>query len=145
MEAPTESATLTSPSLVRRGVILGTAAYASPEQARGQDADKRSDIWAFGAVLYEMLSGRRAFPGDDVSDTIAAVLHLSIDWSALDPSTPVSVRRLLARCLERDVRRRLRDIGEARIVLEDPTAAAVESASSSASSSHSLCRCGAVS
>jgi hypothetical protein len=127
----TGSATLTSPSLVRRGVILGTAAYASPEQARGQDADKRSDIWAFGAVLYEMLSGRRAFPGDDVSDTIAAVLHLPIDWSALDPSTPVSVRQLLARCLERDVRRRLRDIGEARIVLEDPTAAAVEGSSSS--------------
>ena len=127
----TGSATLTSPSLMRRGVILGTAAYASPEQARGQEADKRSDIWAFGAVLYEMLSGRRAFPGDDVSDTIAAVLHLPIDWSALDPSTPVSVRRLLARCLERDVRRRLRDIGEARIVLEDPIAAAVEGASSS--------------
>ena len=129
----TGSSTLTSPSLVRRGVILGTAAYASPEQARGQEADQRSDIWAFGAVLYEMLSGRRAFPGDDVSDTIAAVLHLSIDWSALDPSTPVSVRRLLSRCLERDVRRRLRDIGEARIVLEDPAAAAVEGTSSSAS------------
>ena len=79
----------------------------------------------------QMFSGRRAFPGDDVSDTIAAVLHLSIDWSALDPSSPVSVRRLLARCLERDVRRRLRDIGEARIVLEDPTAAAVEGSSSS--------------
>ena len=75
----TASSTLTSPSLVRRGVILGTAAYASPEQARGQEADQRSDIWAFGAVLYEMLSGRRAFPGDDVSDTIAAVLHLPID------------------------------------------------------------------
>ena len=108
--------------MVQRGVILGTAAYVSPEQARGREADRRSDIWAFGAVLYEMLSGRRAFQGDDVADTIAAVLRQDVDWSALDASTPAPVRRLLARCLDRDTRRRLRDIGEARILLEDPAA-----------------------
>ena len=112
--------------MMQRGVILGTAAYVSPEQARGREADQRSDIWAFGAVLYEMLSGRRAFQGDDVPDTIAAVLRQDVDWSALDASTPAPVRRLLARCLDRDTRRRLRDIGEARILLEDPAAATVE-------------------
>ncbi len=121
----TTSPTITSPSMVQRGVILGTAAYVSPEQARGREADQRSDIWAFGAVVYEMLSGRRAFQGDDVADTIAAVLRQDVDWSALDPSTPATVHRLLARCLDRDPRRRLRDIGEARIVLEDPTAVTV--------------------
>ena len=92
----------------------------SPEQAKGRQADKRSDVWAFGAVLYEMLSGRRAFTGDDVSDTLAAVLRQDVDWTALPASTPAPVRRLIARCLERDVKRRLRDIGEARIVLDDP-------------------------
>ncbi len=105
-------------------MILGTAAYMSPEQAKGRQADKRSDVWAFGAVLYEMLSGQRAFKGDDVSDTLAAVLRQDIDWTALPASTPATVRRLIARCLDRDVRRRLRDIGEARIVLDDPVALA---------------------
>ena len=81
-------------------------------------------MWAFGAVLYEMLSGQRAFKGDDISDTLAAVLRQDIDWTALPASTPVSVRRLIARCLDRDARRRLRDIGEARIVLDDPAALA---------------------
>ncbi len=104
------------------GMILGTAAYMSPEQAKGRAADKRSDVWAFGAVLYEMLSGRRAFKGDDVSDTLAAVLRQDVDWTALPASTPAPVRRLIARCLDRDVKRRLRDIGEARIVLDDPAA-----------------------
>ena len=106
-------------------MIMGTAAYMSPEQAKGRQADKRSDVWAFGAVLYEMLSGRRAFKGDDVADTLAAVLRQDIDWAALPASTPTSVRRLLARCLDRDVSRRLRDIGEARIVLDDPSAPAI--------------------
>jgi eukaryotic-like serine/threonine-protein kinase len=120
----TASPTITSPAMTGMGVILGTAAYMSPEQAKGRAADKRSDIWAFGCVLYEMLSGQRAFKGDDISDTLAAVLRQDIDWTALPASTPVSVRRLIARCLDRDVRRRLRDIGEARIELDDPAALA---------------------
>jgi eukaryotic-like serine/threonine-protein kinase len=114
------SPAITSPSMVQRGLVLGSAAYVSPEQARGHDADKRSDIWAFGVVLYEMLSGRRAFQGEEVSDTLASVLRQDIDWSALPASTPAVVRRLIARCLDRDARQRLRDIGEARIVLDDP-------------------------
>lgn len=101
-------------------VLLGTPAYMSPEQAKGHPADKRSDIWAFGAVLFEMLSGRRAFQGHDTPETLAAVLSQAIEWNALPAATPVAVRILIARCLERDVRRRLRDIGEARIVLADP-------------------------
>ena len=92
----------------------------SPEQAKGRPADKRSDVWTFGAVLYEMLSGQRAFKGDDIADTLASVLRQGIDWTTLPVSTPTSVRRLMARCLDRDVKRRLRDIGEARIVLDDP-------------------------
>jgi serine/threonine-protein kinase len=100
------------------GLILGTAAYMSPGQARGQPVDKRADIWAFGVVLFEMLSGRRLFQGETVSDTLAAVLKTEPDWEALPPDTPTSVRRLLRRCLDRDPRTRLRDIGEARIALE---------------------------
>ena len=84
------------------GVILGTAAYMSPEQARGVAVDKRTDIWAFGCVLYEMLTGRTAFPGETVSDTLAAVLEREPDWNALPADTPSSVRRLLRRCLEKD-------------------------------------------
>jgi eukaryotic-like serine/threonine-protein kinase len=117
-----QSPTITSPAITRLGIILGTAAYMSPEQVKGRQADKRSDVWAFGAVLYEMLSGRRAFKGDDISDTLAAVLRQDVDWTALLPSTPAPVRNLIARCLDRDAKRRLRDIGEARIVLEDPVA-----------------------
>ena len=115
--------TLTSPAMMTGvGTILGTAAYMSPEQARGRTVDKRADVWAFGAVLYEMLSGQRAFKGDDIADTLAAVLRQDVDATVLPSSTPASVRRLIARCLERDVRQRLRDIGEARIVLADPAA-----------------------
>ncbi len=115
------SPTLTSPALVTgAGMMLGTAAYMAPEQARGKTVDKRADIWAFGAVLYEMLSGQRAFKGDNISDTVAAVLREEIDWTTLPASAPASVRRLLSRCLDRDVRRRLRDIGEAWILLDDP-------------------------
>ena len=107
-------------------MILGTAAYMSPEQAKGRAADKRSDIWAFGCVLYEMLSGQRAFKGDDVADTLAAVLRQDIDLGGAPCVDARSVRRLIARCLDRDVRRRLRDIGEARIVLDDPADAVDE-------------------
>jgi serine/threonine-protein kinase len=116
----TSSPTITSPAMTQVGMILGTAAYMSPEQAKGRPADKRSDVWAFGAVLYEMLAGQRAFKGDDVAETLAAVLRQQLEWAALPPATPDSVRRLIARCLDRDVRRRLRDVGEARIVLENP-------------------------
>ena len=119
----TASPTITTPAMMTGiGVILGTAAYMSPEQAKGRPADKRSDIWAFGAVLYEMLSGARAFKGEDVSDTLAAVLRQEVDWTALTEATPGVLRRLIARCLDRDPKRRLRDIGEARIALDDPAA-----------------------
>ena len=117
---------MNSPTLTARatqmGMIIGTAAYMSPEQAKGRVVDKRADIWAFGAVLYEMLTGDRAFKGDDVSDTLASVLKDTPDFGALPPSTPAAVRVLVARCLERDPKRRLRDIGEARMTLESPAA-----------------------
>ena len=101
------------------GIILGTAAYMSPEQARGKPVDKRADIWAFGAVLYEMLTGRRAFDADDTSDTLALVLTKDPDWAALPPSTPPAIRRLLRRCLERDRKQRLPDIAAARLEIDD--------------------------
>ncbi len=91
----------------------------SPEQARGRAADARSDIWAFGVVLFEMLSGQRVFKGDDVADTLAAVLRAEPPWAALPADTPPSIRRLLRRCLQRDVRRRLQHIGDARLELAD--------------------------
>jgi len=109
----------------RGGAILGTATYMSPEQARGLAVDKRTDIWAFGCVLHEMLTGRRAFPGTTISDTIAAILEREPAFEALPVDTPPSIRRLLARCLTKDCRRRLRDIGEARIVIEDTLSGAM--------------------
>lgn len=115
----TASPVITGPSIVQRGVLFGTAAYMSPEQARGRDADRRSDVWAFGAVLYELLSGERTFTGEDVAETLAAVLRADIDLSRLPAGTPPALRQLVSRCLERDSMRRLRDIGEARIALED--------------------------
>ncbi|HKA37724.1 MAG TPA: protein kinase, partial [Thermoanaerobaculia bacterium] len=113
----TQSPTLTGRATVA-GVILGTAAYMSPEQARGKPVDKRADIWAFGAVLYEMLTGRRAFEGETVSDMLAAVLKTDPDWKALPEGTPPNVRKVLHRCLERDRDRRFHDIADARIDLE---------------------------
>ena len=101
------------------GVILGTAAYMSPEQARGQAVDKRADIWAFGVVLYEMLTGRSLFAGDTVSDTLAGVLKTEIDLGRLPESTPPALRRLLRRCLERNPKNRLHDIADARIVVDE--------------------------
>src|ERR1022692_1854845 len=103
------------------GVILGTAAYMSPEQARGQRVDARTDIWAFGVVLYEMLTGRRLFQGQSTPDTLAAVLRESVDFKKLPLATPRDVRALLVRCLERDPEERLADIGEARRALERAT------------------------
>lgn len=114
----------------RAGVILGTAAYMSPEQARGLPVDKRADIWAFGVVLYEMLTGSTIFAGDTISDTLAAVLRADIDFALLPPTAPASVRRLLRRCLARDRKKRLADIADARLELDGvdepaPVAAAV--------------------
>jgi Tol biopolymer transport system component len=100
------------------GMILGTAAYMAPEQARGRPVDKRADIWAFGVVLFEMLTGRQLFTGETVSDTLAAVLRQEIDWTSLPTDTPAPVRQLLQRCLTRDRRQRLRDIGDAAFALE---------------------------
>lgn len=111
------------------GVILGTAAYMSPEQARGQPVDKRTDIWAFGCVLFEMLSGLSAFGRETVTDTIAAVVGAEPEWTLLPADTPGSVRRVLARCLQKDPRRRLHDIADARIELEDAMATPAEPAS----------------
>ncbi len=119
-----------SPTLTGRataaGMILGTAAYMSPEQARGRAVDKRSDVWAFGCVLYEMLTGKRLFIGETVSDTLAAVLRHEISLNDLPPAVPSTVRRLMVRCLERDPKNRLRDIGEARIVLDEVASGRVE-------------------
>jgi serine/threonine protein kinase len=109
----------TTLSPTRAGIILGTAAYMSPEQARGEIVDKRTDIWSFGAVLYEMLTGKRAFSGDSVTDILAGVLRGEPDWSALPSSTPLGIRKLLRRCLERDRKQRLQAIGEARIAIEE--------------------------
>src|SRR6266516_7254734 len=97
------------------GVILGTAAYMSPEQARGKPVDKRTDIWSFGCVLYEALTGQRAFEGETVSDTLVAVLTKEPNYTALPASTPLSIRRLVARCLNKDPKQRLHDIADARI------------------------------
>lgn len=108
-----------------QGTILGTAAYMSPEQAKGKAADKRSDVWAFGAVLYEMLAGTRAFPGDDVSDTFAAVLKSDPAWNALPADTPEPIRTLVRACLQKDRHERLSDISGAVFVLTHHAALAV--------------------
>lgn len=119
-----------SPTLLKgteAGVILGTAAYMSPEQAKGKVVDKRSDIWSFGCVLFEMLSGRQPFAGETLTDTLAAVVRGEPDWNQLPATTPPHVRRLIQRCLEKDVKRRLRDIGDARYELEAAGANEVQS------------------
>jgi eukaryotic-like serine/threonine-protein kinase len=108
----------------REGVILGTAAYMSPEQARGQAVDKRSDIWAFGCVVFEMLTGRAAFARDTVTDTLVAVIERQPDWQTLPAPTPPYIVRLLRRCLEKDARRRLKDIGDAALDIDDVLAEA---------------------
>jgi serine/threonine protein kinase len=113
------SPTLTAIAGTQLGVILGTAAYMAPEQARGQAVDKRADIWAFGVVLYEMLTGTQLFAAETVSDTLAGVLKTDIDLDQLPEETPAAIRRLLQRCLERRSRKRLRDIGDARIVIDE--------------------------
>ena len=112
--SPTLSALAT-----QAGVILGTAAYMSPEQAKGQRVDRRADIWAFGVVLYQMLTGKQPFGGETISDTLAEVLKFEPDWNALPEDTPASVQKLLHRCMLKDPKQRLRDIGEARIAIEE--------------------------
>ena len=116
----TESPTITTPVMMTGvGVILGTAAYMSPEQAKGRVLDKRTDVWSFGCVLYEMLTGSRAFEGEHVQDVLASVLARGPDWRKLPQQTPVIVERLLRRCLEKDPAKRLRDIGDARLEIAD--------------------------
>ena len=115
---PSESPTLTA-AATRMGVIMGTAAYMSPEQARGKTVDKRADIWAFGAVLYEMLTGQKPFPGDDVSDTLATVLKSDPNWKALPVDVPPAIKRLLRRCLEKDPKRRVREAGTAIVEIHE--------------------------
>ena len=114
--------TATSPAVTMRGVIVGTPAYMSPEQARGLVVDKRADIWAFGVVLFELLTGRRLFTGDSTTDVLAAVVREVPDFSALPADTPPSIRRLLKRCLEKDRKKRLPDIGVARLEIDDASA-----------------------
>jgi Tol biopolymer transport system component len=117
--ADTANAATLAAGASRTGLIVGTAAYMSPEQARGLPVDARTDVWAFGCVLYELLTGRRAFAGDYPSDAVAAVLRTEPEWGALPPETPPGARRLLRRCLEKDPHRRLHDIADARIELDD--------------------------
>jgi serine/threonine-protein kinase len=128
--ADTNSPTVLSPTVLspafrsgasQQGIILGTAAYMSPEQAKGKAVDKRTDIWAFGCVLFEMLTGKMAFPGDNITEILAAVVRGEPDWSALPPSLPPSVQRLLRRCLSKDLKDRLSDIGVARLEIRDAT------------------------
>jgi predicted Ser/Thr protein kinase len=130
VEAATPAPASNDPSLsptvalgvTRAGMILGTAAYMAPEQARGIQVDKRADVWAFGCVLFEMLTGRKVFPGESVADVMAAVVRADPEWSALPASTPAAIRRLLERCLEKDRKRRLPDIGVARLEIDDALA-----------------------
>ena len=114
-----DSPTITLAAATRAGVILGTAAYMSPEQAHGKNADRRADIWSFGAVVYEMLTGEQAFKGESVSDILASVLKLEPDWNRLPSNTPSAIRKLLHRCLTKDRKQRLQAIGEARIAIEE--------------------------
>jgi serine/threonine-protein kinase len=114
--------TITTPAMTQAGMILGTAAYMSPEQAKGRAADKRSDIWAFGCVLFEMLTGKRAFEGEDVSDTLAAVLRGAPDWDALPATTPAPIGNLLRGCLQKDRKERVPDIAVARLEIKEALA-----------------------
>ena len=138
---PAASPTLTSAGTLA-GAILGTAAYMSPEQARGTAVDKRADVWAFGAMIFEMLAGRRPFEGDTITDTLAAVLKSEPDWSALPADTPPPLMALLRRCLDKDRKRRLRDVGEARILLGDLETGRVSSETESTTAVESVPRRG---
>ena len=117
--SPDLSHSPTMAAATRTGVIMGTAAYMSPEQARGKPVDKRTDIWAFGCVLFEMLTGKRAFQGETVTDILAAIVHQEPQWEALPPETPLRTRDLLKRCLKKQADERLRDVGECRIAVKE--------------------------
>jgi Tol biopolymer transport system component len=119
---PSQSPTLSAVATMQ-GVLLGTAAYMSPEQARGKAVDKRTDIWAFGCVLYELLTGKQAFQGETVTEILAAVLKGEPEWQALHTNTPIKIRDLLRRCLQKDVNKRCRDAGDVRIEIEEALAA----------------------
>jgi serine/threonine protein kinase/Tol biopolymer transport system component len=106
-------------AMTEAGLIIGTAAYMAPEQAKGKPVDHRADIWAFGCVLYEMLAGQKTFEGETISDVLAAVIKSEPDWSALPPHTPPAIQRLIRRCLSKDPKQRLRDIGDARLAIEE--------------------------
>ena len=112
-----ESPTMTA-AATRAGVIMGTAAYMSPEQARGKRVDRRADIWAFGVVVYEMLTGRRAFEAEDISLTLAEVMKSEPDWEALPGDLSPALRTYLTRCLEKDPKERVRDIGDVRLAMD---------------------------
>ena len=143
-----QSPTLVSPAATRMGVIMGTAAYMSPEQARGRAVDKRADVWAFGCVVFEMLVGTRAFAGDDVSETIARVIEREPDWHALSVVAPPPVLRVVRRCLQKDPKHRLRDVADAVFELRDaidtPSSADPAADRSSARSRSTLVLTGAV-
>ena len=129
--AVSQSPTITTPAMMTGvGTILGTAAYMAPEQAKGREADRRSDVWAFGCVLFEMLSGRRAFEGEDVGDTLAAVLRAEPNWKALPRSVPAHVRRILTRCLEKNRQTRFADISTVRFLLTEGSVTGASPASS---------------
>ena len=114
---PSQSPTLTA-AATQMGVIMGTAAYMPPEQARGQAVDRRADVWAFGVVLYEMLTGKRAFVGEDVSDTLAAVLRAEVNLDELPDETPTRLRRVLGACLQRDPKQRVHDVADVRLAMD---------------------------
>ena len=118
-QAGQTAATLTSPAMTQAGIILGTAAYMAPEQARGKPVDRRADVWAFGVVLFEMLTGRRAFDGDDLSITLANVLKQDVDWDALPADLPPPLRRLLRHCLEKNPAKRLDSMRAVMIAIDD--------------------------
>ena len=137
----TNSPTLTSPAMTQVGMILGTAAYMAPEQARGKAVDKRADVWAFGAVLFEMLTGARAFPGDDLTDTLAAVVRAEPTWALLPPSLPSTLVVYLKRCLHKDPKQRIPDMAAMRLALEgafDTAAPPTTMATASARSPRSM-------
>ena len=139
------SPTITSPAMMTGvGMMLGTAAYMAPEQAKGREADKRSDVWAFGCVLFEMLTGKRPFDGEDVSDTLANVLKREPDWAALPAEVPPALRALLRRCLEKDRRERVADISTALFVLKEQASLAAPAGTASVARCHAD-RCGGAS